>query len=240
MRAVVLAAGEGTRLRPLTRERPKALLEVAGRPILAHAFERLLAFDPEALVVVIGWRGERIVERFGDRWRDRPVLYATQEEPLGLAHALLAAGPLLTEDFLAMHGDAVFGPEADLRPVLHRFREEPVAASILVERVPAGEARRGACRVDAAGWLREAAEYPDAAARGWGRVAAGFYAFRPAVLEACRAIEPSEAGERELPDALGWLLARGHRVAAADLAGTRVNVNTPADLEAAERLLARG
>ncbi len=237
MRAVILAAGEGTRLRPLTKDLPKALLEVAGRPILAHALDRLAALEPEAFVLVVGWRGERIRDRLGARWGDRPLIYATQQEPLGLAHALLTAAPHLDGDFLAMHGDAVYAPDADLSPVVRRFREEDVAGSILVERVPPGRVRRGACRVDAEGRLLDAAEYPDAAARDWGRVAAGFYAFRPVVLEACAAIEPSQAGEYELPEALSWLLGRGHRVVTTDLVGVRVNVNTSEDLHAAERLL---
>lgn len=239
MRAVVLAAGEGTRLRPLTRDRPKALLEVAGRPILERCFERLAAFSPELLIVVVGWRGERIVERFGDSWRGLPLAYATQEEPRGLAHALLAAAPRLEGDFLAMHGDVIYAPEADLRPVVRRYREEAVAGSILVERVGPDRVRRGACRVDPDGYLRETAEYPGPATRRWGRVAAGFYAFGPAVLEACATISPSREGEYELPDALSRLLSEGYRVAATDLDAGRVNVNTPADLEAAERILSR-
>lgn len=239
MRAIVPAAGEGSRLGALARDRPKPLQEVAGRPILAHVLERLAAFPVEALVVVVGREGQRIIETFGDRWGGLAVHYVTQPEPLGLAHAVLMARPLLPDDFLLMHGDVIFEPGVDLDPVVRAFSPEDVAASLLVERVHPSRLRRGACRVGPEGRLLDAREYPDAAAREWGRVAAGFYACGPAVLDACERIAPSEGGEYELSDALGWLVARGHRVVTRELAGKRVNVNSPEDLSRAQGLKGR-
>jgi dTDP-glucose pyrophosphorylase len=228
--AVVLAAGAGTRLRSLTGDRPKTLLEVDGRPILEHCFQRLRPFHPNRFLVVVGWGGSEVIRRFGSGWEDVPIEYVHQEERLGLAHALATASPRLSGPFLAMHGDVVFHPRVDLIPVVERFGGESVVASILTERVEPRRLRRGAVRVDDEGAVRALTEHPGENARTWGRVAAGFYAFAPAVLDACRSIQPSHRGEYELPDALALLLEEGRRILARDLEGERVNVNTPEDL----------
>lgn len=235
MKAVVLAAGEGRRLRPLTRETPKALLEVAGEPILARCLRTLRELEPEAYVIVVGHLGGRIEARFGREYEDVPIEYAHQAERKGLAHALLAAERSVAGDFLAMHGDNVF--RADLRPVVERHAAERPAATILVEPAPPSGAVRGACAVDGRGRMVGAVEHPGPAERRWGFAVAGFYLFSPVIFDACRAIRPSARGELELPDALSWLIRRGHPVGAVPLRGRRVNVNAPEDLAAAERLL---
>jgi len=91
MKAVVLAAGKGTRLRPLTDDKPKALVEVDGRPILSHCFDELVDLDAEGFVVVVGYRKDDIIEYYGDEYEGVPITYAEQERQLGLADALLCA-----------------------------------------------------------------------------------------------------------------------------------------------------
>jgi uncharacterized protein (TIGR00725 family) len=240
MRAIIPAAGRGTRLRPQTEDVPKCLLEVAGRPILEHAFLRLAPFRPRELVVVVGWRGDRIRDRFGPRWKGIPVRYVRQDEPLGLAHALALASADTSGPFLVMHGDVVFGPESDLAPLVEEFQARRASAAVLTERLDPGSIARGAVQVDADGRVLALSEYPGRAERAWGRVAAGFYAFAPEAAAAFRAIQPSDAGEYELPDALSWLLAQGRTVHALDLDGRRVNVNTPDDLARARDLFPSG
>ncbi len=235
--AIVPAAGRGSRLHPLTLELPKPLLEIGGRPILAHVLERLTPFAPTEIVLVIGRRDDMIPDRFGESWMGIPLSYVRQEEPLGLAHALALGAEGRTGPFLVMHGDVIYGPGVTLAPVVDGFRQGEVAATLLTEKREPGAVTRGAVQVGEAGRVSALAEYPGEAERGWGRVAAGFYVFDEVAKEALRAIPPSPAGEYEVPDALNWLLTRGHEVRAFDMEGDRVNVNAPEDLVRAEALL---
>ena len=112
MKAVVLAAGKGTRLRPLTDDKPKGLVEVDGRPIVTHCFERLAELGAEEFVVVVGYRKEDIIEHYGDEWEGIPITYTHQREQKGLAHALLTAEELIDDPFMLILGDNIF--EANL------------------------------------------------------------------------------------------------------------------------------
>ncbi len=235
--AIIPAAGRGSRLHPLTRELPKPLLEVGGRPILAHVLQRLAPFAPTEIVLVIGRRDDMIPDRFGENWMGIPLRYVRQEEPLGLAHALCLGVAGCTGPFLVMHGDVIYSPEVTLAPVVEGFHEGEVAATLLTEKREPGAVTRGAVQVGANGRVSALSEYPGAVERGWGRVAAGFYVFDEVAKEAFRGILPSLAGEYEVPDALDWLLSRGHQVRAFDMEGDRVNVNTPEDLLRAEVLV---
>lgn len=240
MDAVVPAAGEGTRLRPLTDGTPKPLVEVAGRPLLAHVFDALAPTNPRRYVVVIGYRGSRIVDRFGDSYRDVPIEYVRQDEPRGLAHAVLQAEPAVGGDLLVCNGDNVFG--TDLCPLAREHtrvdsRDTEPAATMLVEEVTSDVAKTtGVVLTDDSGTVRRVVEKPEEPPGT--TVSAGAFAFSPAVFDACRAIEPSARGEYEIADAVTHLVERGREVRTVELDGDRVNVNTPADVEAAERLVA--
>lgn len=233
MRAVVPAAGEGTRLRPLTDDTPKALIEVAGRPILTHCFERLVALDVEELIVVVGYGGERIVDRYGEAFEGTPIGYVEQEEQRGLAHAIAQAEPHVDGPFFTMNGDNVI--RGNLEEVAERFRDD-VDGVLLVDEVSEAEARHtGVIDLSAEGTVRSIVEKPENPPSRL--VTTGFAALPPGTIEACKRIEPSGRGEYELADALTLLVEEGARIETVELDGWRVNVNTPADVEHAETLL---
>jgi glucose-1-phosphate thymidylyltransferase len=237
VKGVVLAAGEGNRLRPLTEDRPKGLVEVAGTPLLSHCFEQLIELGIEELVVVIGYRGDQIVDHYGDRFRDTPLRYVHQDEPLGIAHALLCAEPFVDDDFALLLGDNVF--DANLQRVLDRQRLPGVEASVLVEQVSQEDASRyGVCVTDGNGELLEVVEKPDDPPSTL--VLTGFYTFTTRIFEACRAVGRSDRGEYELSDAISRLLRDGHTVDVVRLDGWRVDVGYPADRDEAERRLEGG
>ncbi|MCE5299209.1 MAG: NTP transferase domain-containing protein [Methanoregulaceae archaeon] len=103
MQAVILAAGEGKRLRPLTRNRPKALIPVANNPIIDYPIRALAGCGIRDIVVVVGYRKEHMI-RYLERL-DTPVQIVEQKKQLGTADALLHAEPLVRDDFLVIPGD---------------------------------------------------------------------------------------------------------------------------------------
>ena len=147
MQAVVLAAGEGTRLRPLTEDKPKGMVEVAGKPILTHCFEQLAALGAEELYVVVGYKKEAIIEHYDDEFEGVPITYSHQREQKGLAHALLTVEEHIDDDFMLMLGDNIF--QANLQDVINRQREDRADAAFLLEEVPCEEASRyGVCNTN--------------------------------------------------------------------------------------------
>jgi len=109
MKAVILAAGEGTRMRPLTRNRPKVMLPFGNRPILQHVIEQAIVAGIDEFVLVVGYRGETIVDYFGDGSKfGISIEYVMQEERLGTAHAIGTASSVINERFIVMNGDVMF------------------------------------------------------------------------------------------------------------------------------------
>ncbi len=234
MKAVVPAAGEGSRLGEHTDERPKPLVEVSGEPILTRCFARLVDAGVSELVVVVGYRGEEITGYYGRSFESIPISYVHQHERLGLAHAISRAEERVDGEFLVYNGDNVIS--GNLGEVIEGQRSG-ADATLLVDRVSETEAREtGVLDVDDDGRLRRIVEKP--AEPPSTLVTTGVYGLSPEIFDACRRIDPSDRGEYELADALTLLIEGGRRVEVVELDGWRVNVNTPEDVERAERLLA--
>nr|ABQ76017.1 glucose-1-phosphate thymidylyltransferase [uncultured haloarchaeon] len=234
MQAVVLAAGEGTRLRPLTEDKPKGMVTVADKPILTHCFERLIDLGADELYVVVGYRKEAIIEHYGDEFADVPITYAHQREQTGLAHALLTVEEHIDDDFMLMLGDNIF--EANLHDVINRQHEDRADAAFLVEEVPWEEASRyGVCDTNKYGEIVEVVEKPDEPPSNL--VMTGFYTFTPAIFHACHLVQPSGRGEYEISDAIDLLLQSGRTIDAIRMNGWRVDVGYPEDRDRAESRL---
>jgi bifunctional UDP-N-acetylglucosamine pyrophosphorylase/glucosamine-1-phosphate N-acetyltransferase len=107
MQAVVLAAGEGTRMRPLTHSTPKPMLPVADRPLVAHTLDAAAA-GVEEFVLVVGYEADAVREQFGETYAGVPVRYAVQEDQLGTAHAVRAAREHLSGPFAVLNGDDLY------------------------------------------------------------------------------------------------------------------------------------
>ena len=130
MKAVVLAAGEGTRMRPLTANLPKPLLPVAGKPFLRHTLEALRAAGISEAAILIGWQGHRIRESFGDGvGLGLSIAYEEQSERLGTAHALGCMRAHVDGPFLSVNGDVVVSGDALAAMIAHhRALPGPVMA----------------------------------------------------------------------------------------------------------------
>ncbi|MFC6837757.1 sugar phosphate nucleotidyltransferase [Halomarina ordinaria] len=104
---VVLAAGEGSRLHPLTHNRPKPMLPAANRPILEYVLDALIDAGIERIVLVVGYKRDRVQDHFGPSYRDVPVEYVIQSKQLGSGHALQQAASVVEDSFVVVNGDRV-------------------------------------------------------------------------------------------------------------------------------------
>ncbi|KAB1188438.1 MULTISPECIES: UTP--glucose-1-phosphate uridylyltransferase AglF [Haloferax] len=234
MQAVVLAAGKGTRLRPLTEDRPKGMVEVNGKPILTHCFDQLVDLGAEKLVVVVGYKKEVIIEHYDDEYRGVPITYTHQREQKGLAHALLTVEDHIDEDFMLMLGDNIFN--ANLGDVVKRQREDRADAAFLVEEVDWDEASRyGVCVTNDYGEITEVIEKPEEPPSNL--VMTGFYTFTPAIFHACHLVQPSNRGEFEISEAIDLLIRSGRTIDAIRIDGWRMDIGYPEDRDEAERRL---
>ena len=237
MQAVVLAASEGTRLRPLTEDKPKGMVEVAGKPILTHCFEQLVELGADELVVVVGYKKQAIINHYEDEFEGTPITYTHQREQKGLAHALLTVEEHVDDDFMLMLGDNVF--QANLDDVVNRQAESRADAAFLVEEVPWDEASRyGVCATNKYGEIVEVVEKPEDPPSNL--VMTGFYTFTPAIFHACHLVQPSNRGEYEISDAIDLLIHSGRTIDAIRMDGWRTDVGYPEDRDAAEQRLEGG
>jgi glucose-1-phosphate thymidylyltransferase len=244
VKAVVPAAGEGTRLRPLTDDRPKGLVEIDGRPLLSYVFDRLVDLDSadvdleiEEIVVVIGYRGEQIREAYGDAYRGTPLAYVTQAPRCGLADAVFQAADHVDSTFVVLNGDNVFG--GDLAEILERHERTGASGTVVVERSSIEAARTtGVVVTDSEDDVKRIVEKPDDPPTTL--TTTGCYVLPPALFEVRDRLELSDRGEYELADAIDHLIDAGHQFQAVELDDWRVNVNAPADVERVEHLLGSG
>jgi NDP-sugar pyrophosphorylase family protein len=231
--AVVLAAGEGTRLRPLTRNRPKPMLPAANRPILEFVFDALVAADIERIVVVVGYKRDRVQGHFGPTYRDVELTYVHQDKQLGSGHALLQARDVVAEPLLVLNGDRVIDANI-VADVVAEFERSGKPTMSVLERP---ETQQYGAVVLHEGDVVELVEKPDT--DEYRLINAGVYAFDPSVFEGVAATDRA-AGELGLTDTIGNLMAND-RVRGARTEGMWVDATYPWDLlTVSDELLARG
>ena len=234
MKSVVLAAGKGTRLRPLTDDKPKGMVEVDEKPILTHCLEQLAELGTDEFVIVVGYLKESIIDHYGDSFEGIPITYTHQREQKGLAHALLSVEEHIDDDFMLMLGDNIF--QANLQDVVRRQREDRADVAFLVEEVPWEEASRyGVCETNAYGEVTDVVEKPDEPESNL--VMTGFYTFSPAIFHACKLVQPSNRGEYEISEAIDLLIRSGRTIDTLSIDGWRIDIGYPEDREKAEERL---
>lgn len=232
--AVVLAAGEGRRLRPLTRYRPKPMLPAANRPILEYVLDALVNAGVADLHVVVGYHRDRVQDHFGSRYRGVPIAYHVQEKQLGSGHALLQARDAIESDFLVVNGDEVVATEM-VEAVMAGHTIEEIASLAVIESEAAPQ--YGAVELDE-GMVVALEEKPDD--RTHRLMNAGIYAFGPSVFEEADRT-PRESGELALTDTISRLVDHGERVRGVRTGGLRTEATYPWDLpELASDLLDAG
>ncbi len=229
MDAIVIAAGEGTRMRPLTDRRPKPLLPVGRTTLVQRIMDQCLG-PVDRFVLVVGYRSEAIREQVGATHRGIPVEYVEQSEPRGTAHAIGRAGDLVDRRCLALNGDVLV--DDDIVETLAAAGGTAMA----VREVPDPE-NYGVVETDG-DRVTGLVEKPSAPASSL--INAGLYAFEPSIFDAIERIGASPRGEYELTDAIGREIEAGNEVRAVEHDGTWLDVGRPWELlTATEQVLGK-
>ncbi len=240
MKAVVLAAGEGIRLQPLTSTRPKHLLSVGGKPILEHCLETVKTCGISDVIIVVHYMADSIRKFLGSGEKlGLKIEYVTQPSVLGTGNAVSVVEPYVGEDFLLVYGDLLFTPEA-LKKVLDLHFAKKPAASMAVVPVDYPE-NYGIVELDAEGRLRRIVEKPSRGEAPTNLANAGLYVFSTEIFEKAKKIIASSRGEWEITDAITLLAEEGKPVFAVEISQSDwFDVGKPWDLlEANSWMLAR-
>ncbi len=212
--AVILAAGEGQRLRPFTVTKPKVMLSIADKPIVQYVVESLAQNGIRDIVLVVGYKRQQVFdyigagEKFGVN-----VVYITQEKQLGTAHALAQAKDVIENEFLVLPGDNLIEADTIARFVAMK------PASVLVKRVD-NPVRYGVVTIEK-GMVKDITEKPREAMTNV--VNTGIYAFTTEIFNFVEA-------ELDIPDVLNKMLAHGYPIKAQEADGTWLDVVYPWDI----------
>lgn len=139
MKAVILCAGKGTRLKPLTEHTPKGLVLVKNKPLLEYTLDVLEGEVDEVIFVVVGHLGEKIQEHFGSKRNGISFKYAWQKELKGSGQALLCAKPFLNGNFIVLNGDDIYDKKDIKRVLSHKhavlakYVEDPSAFGVFLD-----------------------------------------------------------------------------------------------------------
>lgn len=234
MKALVLAGGAGTRLRPITHTSAKQLLPVANKPVLFYGLEAIRDAGITEVGLVVGDTEEAIKAAVGDGSAfGLSTTYIRQEAPLGLAHAVLVAREFLGDDDFVMYlGDNfIIG---GITPLVEEFRAQRPDAQIMLTQVP-DPREFGVAELDATGQVIGLEEKPRQPKSNFALV--GVYIFSPAVHQAVRSLEPSWRGELEITEAIQWLIDKGTTVRSSVITGYWKDTGNVTDMLEVNRMV---
>jgi NDP-sugar pyrophosphorylase family protein len=232
-KAIVLAAGRGTRMGALTEDLPKPMLPLEGKPMLEHIVTRLLSAGISEILLVVGYRRELIEEHFA---RFPSVRFVVQEVREGTAAAVrlgrdFAAG----EAFLLTFGDIICAAE-NYSGIVEMLESRGAAAVIGVKDVP-DPWQGAAVYADESGRVSRIVEKPAQGTSSTHWNSAGLYAFSPVIFDEIERVKKSPRGEYEITSAVERLNERPEPVCLFEIRGVWRDVGRPEDLDAARAVL---
>jgi mannose-1-phosphate guanylyltransferase len=199
--AVVLVGGEGTRLRPLTLERPKPVLPLLGRPLLAYVLERLAEAGVTRVIFGCGYLPDPIQACFGERALGLTLEYVVEPRPMGTAGGIRhAARGRVADSFLALNGDVL--ADAPLAGLLARHHDRGAVATIALMSV-SDPSRYGLVRTDADGRVLGFLEKPAPEEIDTDLINAGAYVLEPSVLDLIEDGRPVSIERETFPSLVG-------------------------------------
>jgi glucose-1-phosphate thymidylyltransferase len=234
MKALVLAGGSGSRLRPITHTSAKQLVPVANKPVLFYGLESISEAGIRDVGMVVGETAAAIAAAVGDGSRfGLDVTYIRQSQPLGLAHAVLVARDYLADDDFVMYlGDNFI--VGGITSLIDEFTAARPDAQIMLTTV-SDPRQFGVVELDAAGDVIRLEEKPRQPRSDLALV--GVYIFTAAVHEAVRALRPSARGELEITEAIQWLIDHGRKVRQTPISGYWKDTGNVGDMLEVNRMV---
>ena len=235
MKAVILAAGEGVRLQPITSTRPKHLIKVGGKPILEHCLNAVKTSGMDEALIVIHYMGDVIRQYFGDGEKfGLKIEYVEQKAVLGTGNAVSLVEPYLKDDFLLVYGDLLFSAEA-VKIVIDLHKKEKPAATMAVVPVENPE-DYGIVELEDEKHVKHIVEKPKHEEAPSNLANAGVYVFSTEIFDKVRETSASARGEWEITDAISQLLNEKKTVFAVKISQDDwVDIGRPWDLLEANR-----
>ncbi|HVP92451.1 MAG TPA: bifunctional sugar-1-phosphate nucleotidylyltransferase/acetyltransferase, partial [Acidobacteriota bacterium] len=235
MKAVILAAGEGVRLQPITSTRPKHLIIVGGKPILEHCLSAVKSAGIDEVVIVTHYMGDATHRYFGDGKKfGLKIEYVEQKEILGTGNATSFAEPYVKDDFLLVYGDLIFSSNI-VKDVIDTYNREKPAAAMAVVPVEKTE-DYGIVELEDEKYVKRIVEKPKREEAPTRLANSGIYVFSTAIFDKIREIRASDRGELELTDAISLLSAEKKTVLAIKISHDDwIDIGRPWDLLEANR-----
>jgi len=230
MKALLLAAGEGTRLRPLTSNIPKPVLMVAGKPLISHSIKGLASAGVREFYIVVGWKSNRVKQFLLDEFADLEIHFLEQKHRLGTAHAIGLAEKVLEEPFICLNGDVIVYPE-EIQKMIALFREgnDQILGAVRVD----DPGRYGVIETEGRRLKRiiEKPEHPVS-----NLINAGIMILTPEVFDFINKTPRSSRGEFEITDTLN-MLAQEREVLIHEIKSRWLDIAWPWDLLDANEIL---
>jgi len=242
-KAIVLAAGKGTRLMPLTLAVPKEVIRVGAKPVIEHAIDVLRAGRIREILVIVGRKKEAILDYLGSGERlGLNISYKIQEELKGTAHAVYQGKDFIgNENFVVIYGDNYLKPYEIMKEII-KFHEEKEADATLVLYTVKDPRRFGIVKIDADNKVLGIIEKPTLEEAESYRVGdeylsiAGLLVFKPIVFDFIERTKPGKDDELWLTDSVELMRRNGRKICAFVFKGTRYDIGTFESLIEADRL----
>lgn len=233
MKSIILCAGKGTRLRPLTHTSAKHLIPIANKPVLFYAIEAIRDCGIKDIGIIVGETREDIRSELkeGSKWGVN-ISYIEQKEALGLAHAVSVARDFLGEEkFLMYLGDNLL--KNGVESYANKFIQGNYNAFVLLTEVD-NPKQFGVAELEG-GRVVRVVEKPKEPVSNLALI--GVYFFDKNVHQAIKSIKPSARGELEITDAIQWMIDNGYKVGAEVIGGWWKDTGKPDDILEANRLI---
>lgn len=230
MKAVILAAGEGTRLKPITTNRPKTLIKIGGIPILEHSLKNIALAGINEVIIVTNYKEEAIQQYFADGSElNLAISYKTQEKREGTANALSTIKSLVKDNFILIYGDLLYSSNA-IKKIIEVFNKNKIDGVMAVTPIKNPE-MYGIVEIEKNQKIKRIIEKPESINAPSNLANAGLYAFSLEIFDKIGKINASVRGEYELTDAISRLIQDGKQVLAVQIDEENwIDIGRPWDL----------